>query len=75
VAAVNAVVALYYYARVVKTVWMDPVPEQTAGDRTSATARSLVLVLGIAAVVILVVGVFPGISAFFGDATRILVAG
>ncbi len=77
IAAVNAVIALYYYARVVKTMWMDPEPATpvAGADRERPVAGSLGVALGIAIVFVLVVGFLPGISTFFGDATRVLVAG
>ncbi|MGH8874854.1 MAG: NADH-quinone oxidoreductase subunit N, partial [Acidimicrobiia bacterium] len=74
IAAVNAVIALFYYAKVVKSVWMDATPAVAAGDRDGATAGSLALALGIAAVVTVAVGFYPDISSFFADATRVLVA-
>ncbi len=73
IAAVNAVIAFYYYARVAKSVWFDDVPED-AEEITVAPSASLSLALGIAAVVTVVVGFFPGISTFFGEATRTLLA-
>jgi NADH-quinone oxidoreductase subunit N len=75
VAAVNAVVALYYYARVVKAVWMDEAPSVISGDRKAKPAASLGLAMGIAAALTLVVGVFPSIAALFGDASKVLTNG
>ena len=42
IAAVNAVVAFYYYARVVKSAWFDPAPDpvpEDAGDRTHRASQ------------------------------------
>jgi NADH-quinone oxidoreductase subunit N len=75
VAAVNAVIALYYYARVVKSVWLDPPPAVARGDRQAVPAGSLRLALGIAGLLTLLVGVYPTIASVFGDASRILAAG
>ncbi|MDH3425638.1 MAG: NADH-quinone oxidoreductase subunit N [Acidimicrobiia bacterium] len=77
IAAVNAVVALYYYAKIVKSAWMDPVPESiaSADARETQLAPSLSLALGIAAVGVVAVGFFPQVLAFFGDATRALALG
>lgn len=75
IAAVNAVIALYYYARVVKAVWLDPAPSIALGDRASVPAGSLRLALGIAGALTLVVGVFPTLASIFGDASRVLAAG
>jgi NADH-quinone oxidoreductase subunit N len=74
IAALNAVVAFYYYARVVKVAWFDPIPDVEVGDRSAAPASSLVLVLGITAALVVIIGFFPGVSAFFGEATRSLLA-
>ena len=76
IAAVNAVVAFFYYAKVVKSVWMDPVPETVAVDDTPASdpVPSLVLALGISVIAVLVIGVFPQLFAFFGEATEALLA-
>ncbi len=73
VAAVNAVIALAYYAKVAKAMWFDDPPEG-AEEITEAPSGSLVLVLTIAAVVTVVVGVLPNIPDFFGEATRTLLA-
>ena len=75
IAAVNAVIALYYYARVIKAVWLDPVPAIAAGDREAVPSGSLRLALAIAGVLTLVVGVFPAIASVFGEASRVLAAG
>ena len=73
IAAVNAVIALYYYARVAKVMWFDEAPAD-AEPYTEAPAGSLMLAMGIAAVATLIIGVFPTISTFFSEATRVLLA-
>ncbi|GIU91485.1 MAG: NADH-quinone oxidoreductase subunit N [Acidimicrobiia bacterium] len=73
IAAINAVIALYYYARVAKVVWFDEAPAG-AEPATEPPAASLALTLGIAAVATVVVGVFPAVFAVFGEATRVLLA-
>jgi NADH-quinone oxidoreductase subunit N len=75
IAAINAVIALVYYARVVKTVYMDPVPESVDQDAPTVMAPSLRLALVLTAVAVIVTGFFPQILAFFGDASRALAAG
>jgi NADH-quinone oxidoreductase subunit N len=75
IAAVNAVIALVYYARVVKTVYMDPVPETVDADSPTVLAPSLRLALVITGVAVIVAGFFPQIIAFFGDASRALAIG
>jgi len=74
IAAVNAVIALYYYARIVKVVFMDPVPATAPVEQAAETDThpALVLALGITAVVVVVAGFFPQILAFFGEAARAL---
>jgi len=74
IAAVNAVIALYYYARIVKVVFMDPVPATAPVEQAAETEThpALVLALGITAVVVVVAGFFPQILAFFGEAARAL---
>ncbi len=57
IAAVNTVIALFYYAAVAREMWMSPVPE---GDRTPIRVpASLSAALGICAAVVLVIGVWP----------------
>ena len=74
VAAVNAVIALAYYARVVKTAFMDPVPAGLE-PRRGPSAPALALALGVTAAVVVVAGFFPQVLAFFGDAARALAFG
>jgi NADH-quinone oxidoreductase subunit N len=65
IVGVNSVIALFYYARVAKVMWMDPVPD---GDMTPVRVppaiRSL---LAITAVATLVIGVYPGVVTHFSD--------
>ena len=74
IAAVNAVVAFYYYARVVKAMWFDPVPEGFEPSKPE-TSRSLQLAMVITAVFVVAAGFYPPISAFFGDTVTSLLAG
>jgi NADH-quinone oxidoreductase subunit N len=65
VAAVNSVIALFYYASVARQMWMSPVPD---GDRTPLRVpTALVAALGLTVAVTLVVGVYPQVFARFGD--------
>ncbi len=73
VAAVNTVIALYYYARVVKAVWLDEAPVHVRDQE--APAGSLALALGITVALTVVIGVLPTIVTVFGDASRVLAAG
>ncbi|MGB5188125.1 MAG: hypothetical protein WBO84_13485, partial [Acidimicrobiia bacterium] len=65
IAALNAVVALVYYTKVVKTVLFDPVPDSIDPDLVGgmSLAPTLGFALGITAVLVLVLGVFPGVVA------------
>ncbi|MFP3883699.1 MAG: NADH-quinone oxidoreductase subunit N [Actinomycetota bacterium] len=75
IAAINAVIALYYYARVVKSVWLDdPVGEFAPGEEAEP-AGSLKLALGVAVVITLAIGVYPSIATFVRDAAQVLATG
>lgn len=76
IAAVNAVIALYYYARVAKVMWFDdpPVPlDEAAVARPIVPSLRVAMIL--AAVFVVVAGFYPPIAANFGEATRILAGG
>jgi NADH-quinone oxidoreductase subunit N len=65
VAAVNSVIALFYYSAIAKEMWMSPVPD---GDRTPIRVPApLITALGITALIVIVVGVYPQTFANFGD--------
>lgn len=76
IAALNSVVALVYYAKVVKVVWMDPVPERVDVDAVERrpVVPSLRLAVGISAVAVVVLGVFPGLIANLSEFTTTLFA-
>ena len=74
VAAVNAVIAFYYYARVVKTIWMDEAPEAAVVEY-EPVAGSLRLALALAAAVVFIAGFFPDVINFFSETTRLLASG
>ena len=70
VAAVNAVIALFYYANVARQMWMDPVPD---GDRTPIRVpASLQAALGLAAIVVIVIGIYPQFFAHLGDVASLV---
>ncbi|MEY2975731.1 MAG: NADH-quinone oxidoreductase subunit [Actinomycetota bacterium] len=65
IAAVNTVVAAGYYMRVLRQIWMAPVPD---GDTTPIVApQSIWLALGITAGGTVVLGILPGLVLRFAD--------
>jgi NADH-quinone oxidoreductase subunit N len=75
IAAVNAVIALYYYARVVRSVWLDDPTGELTEEAGAAPAGSLRLALGVAVAVTVAIGVYPDIAAFVRDAAQVLATG
>ncbi len=72
VVGVNSVIALFYYANVVRTMWMEPAPD---GDHTPVKVpTALVAAMGISVVATLVFGFFPQIAANLGDVASNLTA-
>jgi NADH-quinone oxidoreductase subunit N len=64
-AAVNSVIALFYYANIAKEMWMSPVPN---GDRTPIRVPApLSAALALTAAVVVAVGVYPQTFARFAD--------
>ena len=67
VVAVNSVIALWYYANVAKTMWMDPVPDD--GDMSPVRIPpALVSGLVLTVVATIAFGVFPGLVGHFVEA-------
>jgi NADH-quinone oxidoreductase subunit N len=75
IAAVNAVIAFYYYARVIKAVWLDDPTREFADDVESEPAGSLKLALGMAVVLTLAIGIYPTIATFVREAAQVLATG
>jgi NADH-quinone oxidoreductase subunit N len=73
IAAINAVIALYYYAKVVKSVWLDDPIGEIADD--VEPVGSLSLALGITVVLTVVIGFLPALATFAGDAARVIASG
>lgn len=70
VAAVNSVIALFYYATVAREMWMSPVPH---GDRTPVRVPApLITALALTAVVVVAIGVYPQAFARFGDLASLI---
>jgi len=75
IAAINSVIALYYYARVVKSVWLDDPVGEFVPEAEAEPAGSLKLALGVAVVITLAIGVYPTIATFVRDAAQVLATG
>jgi NADH-quinone oxidoreductase subunit N len=72
VAAVNSVIALFYYAGVAREMWMSPVPDgDTTAVRVPAPLRAA---LGLTALVVVAIGIYPQAFAHFGDLAASLVS-
>ncbi len=65
IAAVNSVIAFYYYAKVIKSVWFDPVPSGVAGELgdTLSVAPTIRFALALTAFGVLLLGFLPGLVA------------
>ena len=67
--SINSVIAAFYYARVAKTMWFDPVPD---GDVTPISIPlSLRAAVVITAVLTLAIGVYPGLVTRLSDSTSL----
>lgn len=77
IAAVNAVIALVYYAKVAKSMWMDPVPADASHDTNTEqpVAGSLMLTMIIAVVFVVAAGILPDVAATFAEAAEVVTAG
>ena len=65
IGGINSAVAFGYYGKILREMWMKPVPD---GDTTPLTVySSLSVALVITSVATLVLGTFPGIPLHFGD--------
>ncbi len=68
ITAVNAVIALFYYAAVAREMWMRPVPDDDRTPVSVPPSLGFALVLTVAGT--LVLGVFPQLVARLGDLAR-----
>ena len=70
IAAVNAVIALFYYASIPRLMWMNPVPD---GDRTPIRVpASLQAALALTVIVVVVIGIYPQLFAHLGDVASLV---
>jgi NADH:ubiquinone oxidoreductase subunit 2 (subunit N) len=76
IAALNAVVAFVYYSKVVKSVMFDPVPDWIDPDLLGRmkVAPTVGFALGITTVLVVVLGVFPGVIASLSKFTAEVLA-
>jgi NADH:ubiquinone oxidoreductase subunit 2 (subunit N) len=75
IASINAVIALYYYAKVIKTLWLDDPIGAFPGDPSAAPAGSLRLALGVSVALTIAIGFYPAITTFVGEASRVIALG
>jgi NADH-quinone oxidoreductase subunit N len=66
IAAVTSVIAFFYYARVVREIWFHPVPDEIEPTPLQVPV-ALNAAIGICAVVVLVIGVYPQLFARIGE--------
>ncbi len=72
IATVNAVVAFYYYSKVIKSVWFDSPPSAVASEEVAPPTGSLRLALLITAALTVLIGFYPTISTFVADASKVI---
>ncbi|MCP3973474.1 MAG: NADH-quinone oxidoreductase subunit N [bacterium] len=77
VAVVNSVIALYYYSKVVISVFMHKVPDgvPVAELKEHKTAPALQFALILTAIGVIVLGIFPNLIAEIGEATKTFASG
>ena len=57
IAALNSVIALFYYAKIIRAIYLDPAP---AGAGVLPRSRALQVALGVCTIGLFVVGLWPG---------------
>ncbi|MBA2338336.1 MAG: NADH-quinone oxidoreductase subunit N, partial [Acidimicrobiia bacterium] len=79
IAAVNSVVAFYFYARVIKAAWFDPVPTWVPAGRLKGMARQVApplrFALILTAIGVLAAGFYPPLASTIGEMASLLAAG
>jgi NADH-quinone oxidoreductase subunit N len=68
-AALNAVIALVYYLKVIKTAFMDPLPDGVDIEELEGAEipGPIGFALGLTAFGVLLLGIFPGLAANLGQ--------
>ncbi len=71
IAVLNAVVAVAYYAKVIKSTFFDEAPASLDTDRLPSprVVPSLQLALGLTVIGVIVLGIFPDLIAGLGNLT------
>jgi NADH-quinone oxidoreductase subunit N len=70
---VNSVIALFYYARVTRYMWMEDVPDGDVTPIRVPVSLSIALVLTVT--ITMVYGIVPGVVAHFTDSVSLLTLG
>jgi NADH-quinone oxidoreductase subunit N len=65
IAAINSVIAFVYYFRVIVQMWFRPAVEPE--KRAVEVPQALFVTIGIAAVIVLVVGIYPQLFGQVGE--------
>ena len=70
IGAITAVIALVYYARISKVIWMDELkkPDQ---EQTFEIQNPLIVVGSFTVLITIIAGVFPGIFSYLGEVSSI----
>ena len=71
VGAINAVIALVYYSRVSKIIWMDSPSENVKSNNDTLIPSPLRVVGFVSLILTIVSGIFPGIFSNLGEASSI----
>ncbi|MPZ53093.1 MAG: NADH-quinone oxidoreductase subunit NuoN [Acidimicrobiia bacterium] len=74
-AAVNSVIAFYYYARVIKAVWLDAPSDELMARPALGYSGSIKLSLAIAIGLTVAIGIYPTFATYFGEASRVIATG
>ena len=71
VGAINAVIALVYYSRISKIIWMDSPSENVKSNNDTLIPSPLRVVGFVSLILTIVSGIFPGIFSNLGEASSI----
>jgi len=71
VGAINAVIALVYYSRISKIIWMDSPSENIKSNNDTLIPSPLRVVGFVSLILTIVSGIFPGIFSNLGEASSI----